>query len=343
VSIPVATLGWREALATPCFNCPTSPCCTYVMLTKLPLQHLLDLDYALYLSNFEGIYLGIGPDRGARVYFYQHCSYLDADSSLCTVHGTSEQPSICVHYNAHSCQYRHAMTADVHPEQPLMDRRRLRWYAEHCAFDDDRKLVAAPDWDELLEAFRSMPLERQPAAPPEPDPVLSMPAHRQPRRLTLADAQVIDPCHGCGAWCCKTLVFSRDRPQTASQLDFFRYCVGFPSVEVGVSDEDWGIVVRTTCRHLEANRCSIFGQDERPLRCSYYDALKCTYRVHFGTPRPDQLVRVTRAQFPVLAAAIGFDELGRIVSLPSVEVLRARIDEAVMSRGNSKEEAAWGQ
>ena len=120
-----------------------------------------------------------------------------------------------------------------------------------------------------------MPLHRTPAPAPEPDPVIGgVAVHRAvpegigrrapARSAATRDPEVSDPCTGCGAWCCKTLVFNRGLPGDASQLEFLRYCLGFPGVEVGVAADSWAVIVRTTCRHLEDNRCSVFGTDERP-------------------------------------------------------------------------------
>jgi hypothetical protein len=337
------TLSFREALQAPCLSCPTSPCCTYLMVLKMQLETLMDMDYALYLVNFEGILLGLGPDASVRVYFHQPCGYLDVPSGLCTVHGTPTQPSICVHYNAHACQYRHAMTVDTFPKQPLADRRRMQWYAEHVLFADDRQIASVPEWADVIDAFEALPLQRQPAPPPAPDAVTEewraivlspnggSGRRSAPRRF--GDPIVSNPCQGCAAWCCQTLVFSRDAPENASQLDYFRYCVGFPGVELGIAEDGWAVIIRTTCRHLDANHtCSVYGTDDRPLKCSYYDALKCTYRVHFGTPRPDQLVRLTRDQFPALADSVVFDDTGRIMALPPLDVLRDRLEDDERTR-----------
>jgi hypothetical protein len=312
------------------------------MLRKIELKTLIDVDYANYLLNFEGITIGLGSDATARVYLNQPCSYLDVPSGLCTVHGTPTQPSICVHYNAHTCQYRHAMTVDTHPEQPLMDRQRMQWFLEQVSFDDDRQVVGFPEWADVIDAFQKIPLERHIAPAPPPDPVteqwrsivLSTDGSRgqRPAARHFADPAVSDPCQGCAAWCCHTLVFSRELPETASQVDYFRYCVGFPGVELGIADDGWAVIVRTTCRHLDGNRCSVYGTDERPLKCSYYDALKCTYRVHFGTPRPEELVRITRDHFPILADTIVFDDVGQIRVLPPVDVLRDRIESEERAR-----------
>jgi hypothetical protein len=339
---PEIRLSYQEARQAPCMSCPTSPCCTHLLLRRFALEDIGDVDYLLYLSNFEGILPSIDEAGKVRVYLYQPCGHLDVPSGLCRVHGTPDQPSVCVHYNAHACQYRYGMTVDLNPRQPLMDRSRVRWYIEHVTFDDERKVAERPDWSDVLEAFSSMPLERQPSPDPGPDPVdeewRAIVLGTKPssdtgyRDLSFADPEVRDPCVGCGAWCCHTLIFGHDLPENTNQFDFFRYCLGFPSVELGISEESWAVVVRTTCRHLQGNRCSVYGTDERPLRCGYYDALKCVYRTNFGSPRPDGLIRVNREHFPVLAASVVFDEQGQVRRVPSNELLRHRIELTMRAR-----------
>ena len=165
-------LTYREALEPPCSSCPTSPCCTYLLLGDFRLETLLDIDHAVYLSNFDGIYLGLDRERKVDIYFHQPCGYLDVPSGLCTVHNTPVQPAVCVQYNAHVCGYRHRMTADVDLERPHLDARRVGWLAEHTVFDDDRRVVGLPEWEEMLDAFRTMPLTRTPAQAPDPDPIM---------------------------------------------------------------------------------------------------------------------------------------------------------------------------
>jgi hypothetical protein len=343
---PEGALSFHDALESPCLTCSTSPCCTYLLvLQQFPLRTLLDVDHARYLLNFDGIIAGLTQDGVAEFYFRQNCRYLDVPSGMCTVHETPDQPAICVHYNAYSCMYRHRMTVEVDPERPLLDRHRLAWYTEHLSFDDARRVVATPTWDEVIEAFHAMPLERDVAPPPPPDPVveewrsitLSTKGARgaAPGLRRVSEPEVSNPCQGCGAWCCKTLIFGREAPKDAGQLDFLRYCLGFPGVELGIGDDGWAIVVRTTCRHLVDNKCSVFGTEERPLKCGYFDALGCKYRIDFGTPRPEGLVRINYAQFGALANAIVFDDLGRIIGLPTVQVLRERVENAERSAAAS--------
>jgi hypothetical protein len=331
-------LTYREALQPPCFSCTTSPCCTYLLLGDFRIETLLDIDHAVYLSNFEGIYLGLDRERKVDIYFHQPCGYLDVPSGLCTVHSTPVQPAVCVQYNAHVCGYRHRMNADVDLDHPHLDARRVGWLAEHTVFDDDRRVVALPGWDDMLDAFRAMPLTRTPAAPPAPDPIMEewrsialSPKAPEGETRTLrryGDPEVSDPCTGCGAWCCQTLIFNRGMPADVSQLEFLRYCLGFPGVEVGVAADSWAVIVRTRCRHLEDNRCAVFGTGERPLKCGYYDAVSCSYRRHFGDPRPPDIVRVSRQQFRLVMDSIIFNDLGRVVAIPPLDVLRNRLEAA---------------
>jgi hypothetical protein len=334
-------LSFREARQAPCMTCSTSPCCTYLLLRDFQLDTVLDVDYAQYLLNFDGIYLGLAKDRKMDVYLYQPCGYLDVPTGLCTVHSTPLQPAVCVHYNGHCCGYRSRMTVEVDPERPILNRARMDWLAEHMVFDDERRVTGGPQWDDILAAFETLPLERTPLAAPEPDPMIeqwrsiALTAKSQrdePSVHRYADAEVSDPCQSCSAWCCKKLVFNRGLPVNASQLEFLRYCLGFPGVEVGVAADGWAVIVSTRCRHLYGDRCSVFGSEERPLRCSYFDALSCSFRSHFGVPRPEEIVRVNRDQFGLVANSIVFDELGQVVAIPPVNVLRNLLEDAERGR-----------
>jgi hypothetical protein len=125
------------------------------------------------------------------------------------------------------------------------------------------------------------------------------------------------------------LLFERPPPTDASELDEFKYCLGFPSIEIGITDHGWNILIHTTCRHLQANRCSVFGLGSRPRLCQEIDAVGCHYRINLGTPRPDGFVAVGLDNFSVLSESIVFDQLGHVVAVPSVEVLRQRIEQRV--------------
>ncbi len=340
------TLSYREALAPPCSSCTSSPCCTHLLLRDFRMDTIMDVDYATFLLNFEGILLAIRPDRQVDVYLYQPCGNLDVDRGLCQVHGSALQPAVCITYQSHTCSYRKVFTTDLHAEKPLLDAHRMAWLAEQITFDDDRRISGFPAWDDLLAGLAALPTERRPAPARGPDPmaeewrsvVLGHKPDAGDRRgefHRFSSPAVSDPCEGCGAWCCRTLVFDRGLPQTSSQVEFLRYCIGFPNVEIGLADTGWAVIVHATCRHLDGNRCSVYGQPERPLKCSYYDPFACAYRGHFGVPNPDDIVRVSRHHFPAVADSVVFDGLGRVVAIPPLDVLREQVARAEVAAASA--------
>jgi hypothetical protein len=135
-----------------------------------------------------------------------------------------------------------------------------------------------------------------------------------------------DPCEGCAAWCCKSLVFPQSVPATAKQMDYFKFCLGFPGVQIGISDEGWALLVLTTCRHLTGNRCGVYGLPERPLRCRYYSAQSCSYKPIFAAERPGNLLRIGLSDLPAMMSLMRFDSLGKIVEMPPLARIRGRIE-----------------
>jgi hypothetical protein len=197
------------------------------------------------------------------------------------VHDTDEQPEICKNYNPYSCWYRASMTSMVTPDFMFVDRSRLEFLSAHVTFADNRDISGIPDWDQLLVSMAGIADDEpwEDAAPPTDA------AYQQWRALvhmeqphetppsepesTLAYTDNASPCDACSAPCCETLTFPQGLPGTRSSVDFYRFCLGFPGVELLVTDLGWSIAIKSRCRHLKDSRCSIFGQPERPLFCRY--------------------------------------------------------------------------
>ena len=148
--------------------------------------------------------------------------------------------------------------------------------------------------------------------------------------------EFLDACSGCGAYCCKTLVFPHGRPSHRRNLDYLQFALGFPGVEVGVSDGEWQLVVRARCRHLtDDDRCGVYGSPERPSICRYYDASTCSYVVQFGQTRPRGFLRVRlEVSSGELVARIAANQAsGAVTSFAEADALvlvpadRERIDE----------------
>lgn len=334
--LPRLSLGQaKEVSASPCTTCSGAPCCTYLPLHRFRIEDIHQLDHALYVLNFDRIELGLHASGDWDVYYRAPCRFLDGERYLCRLHDTPAQPRVCRDFDPYGCWYR---THLANPSDDLLriDRRRMEAIAARIELDDDRHIVAVPDWETLqreLPALEPMPaptasVERDPVHDPVYErwraEVLSpSPPATRPRRTY---AQVRDPCTGCDAPCCKTLLFPHPVSTTAADLDYLRFCLGFPGLELGVSDGAWSLVVKTTCRHLADNRCSIFGRPERPMLCTYFDASHCAYRTQFGTPRPEGFVHLRLEELDALTSAVALDDTGRIVELPSAEQLRARIE-----------------
>ncbi|GIG23016.1 hypothetical protein Cch01nite_37400 [Cellulomonas chitinilytica] len=312
----VATrLTLADARRSPCLTCSTTPCCTHLPVHTFRMTTLMDLDEARYLLNFDGIELGLSSSGEWSVYYGRPCRFLDTAAGLCTIHATERQPQICRTYNPYTCWYKRAFGGES-DEFVWVDREALDRIGEQVAFDEHRTIVEVPSWEDLLAS----------AAPP---PVASAAAVSRAVPLTLGPTRLRSdapaepqphsyddlrhPCDDCGAYCCTRLVFPKPRPATNVELDFWRLCLGFPGVEVGIGGDAWSLIVETTCRHLDAGgRCSVYGSPERPLRCSYYDEWKCAYKPRFGGGDTGFL-RMGLDEFDAFLADLTFDAAGRVL------------------------------
>lgn len=101
-----------------------------------------------------------------------------------------------------------------------------------------------------------------------------------------------------------------------------------------MADGQWSVIVRTTCRHLQDGRCSVYGQDERPLLCKYYDAWKCDYKPQFGQARPAGFMRVRLEQWEWLVGSLAYNEDGTILAIPPLEELRLSVEAQWRARGS---------
>lgn len=314
---------------SPCDSCASTPCCTTLPLIRVQPRTAVELDHLHYVAGFANIELGLQDNGEWQVFYRQPCRFLAA--GRCSVHGSDEQPHHCRNYNPYSCWYKPIFDGPVQVRgYTRVDFRRMQYLRQLVVVNrEDGRLVRWPQAADLEVPFSQAPLE--PVLPADANPM------REEWRAWLRDAGHSlplahettgeDPCGGCAAWCCKTLTFPLPVPSTARDLDYMRYCLGFPGIEIGIADGRWVIVVRTTCRHLQDSRCSLYGNPERPLLCNSYDARNCTYVVEFGTPRPPDFLRLSLEEFELLAESIEFDEYGNILVGAAVTPLRRFVEE----------------
>lgn len=324
-----------EALESPCKSCSTSPCCTHLPLTTFQVTSLLELDHAAYLLNFDRIELGLSAGGEWSAYYALPCRFLDRSTFTCSIHNTPEQPEICVNYNPYGCWYKRVFTTRDSSEFVRIDRPRLALLTAQIEFDDDRQIVSVPVWDDIVALMAAHDDQAKDPAPEPPtsDPMIEQwqalvltPSAEAPATRARSFAELRDPCNGCDAFCCSTLVFPQALPQHTSSFDYLRFCLGFPGVGLVISNGVWSLSIKTSCRHLQAGRCSIYGQAERPLICKYYDAMKCDYRVQFGEVRPEHSMQVQLDQYDALLACLSFDDNGNLLELPILEELRGSVE-----------------
>ena len=330
-----AVLSHREAMQSPCLQCAESPCCSYLPVHKFTVRTLTDVDYAGYLLNFTGIELGLDAQGQWSVYFRQRCRHLSEVDGSCGLHGTAAQPIVCQQYNPYQCWYKRVMTVAASDEFIRVDRRRLDWLVERTHYDEHRRIVSSPSWHNLVAAFDDLPLDVTPLPhpPPERSPSASLapPSGRRslpvistgPRRYT--DLTAGSPCDGCAAFCCTRVEFPLAVPHSVASLDFVKFSLGFPGVTVGITDAGWRLIVATTCRHLSGGRCAAYGTPQRPIKCSYYDAWRCTFRRDHDKADPAAIVTVTLEQYDWLLEAVSLDDGGSVTAMPDAASLRGHL------------------
>jgi hypothetical protein len=141
------------------------------------------------------------------------------------------------------------------------------------------------------------------------------------------------PCHDCTAPCCTTLVFPASPPVTASNLDYLRFALGFPGVEVVVTGDEWQLAVTSSCRHHVGGRCAAYGTSERPIRCEYLDAWQCRPRATFDVVPSPAATRIRLEEFPAVLSCFAFDDGGVSVAVPDADAVRAAIEHAWRTAG----------
>lgn len=318
--------------ANPCLTCEGSPCCSYLPLHSIEPTTYLELDGLYKMLLFERVELGLSSSGTWSVYYTYACRFLERDQYMCGIHDTELQPKTCVYYKPYGCWYRRVLTGPAEEDYLRVDLPRFRRIVELYRFDDNRRIVQTPPWEQVQQVCAEE-LERETATladtAPSPDVAIwdlalePTPAPALPEAGGFLDV-LGDPCRACPSPCCHYLCIPNSPSETFMSLDFNRFALGFPGVELGISDTTWWLMLQSRCRYYdaEAGGCGVYGQPERPLACTYFNQWSCTYRHEFTQALPEGFVRLRYEHFPVLAALMQFDERGRVTRHPSVDELQ---------------------
>ena len=134
------------------------------------------------------------------------------------------------------------------------------------------------------------------------------------------EAAAGNPCSACAAPCCRMLLIPHPTPGTFMDLDYIRYMLGFPSVEMILNrDGSWQVSIDSVCGFLdqETNLCTVHATPRKPKTCVFFNPHHCWYKRNFTSDDPPDIIRIDQGTFELLLEAVRFDEHGEIVELPS--------------------------
>lgn len=107
----------------------------------------MEMDYIRYMLGFPAIKMILRKDGNWQVKVEQNCGYLDSNTNLCTVHGTSRQPKTCSFYNPHHCWYKRNYTKDRFVDLVEMDLTKYETLLDHIQFDEEGAIIKIPSWE----------------------------------------------------------------------------------------------------------------------------------------------------------------------------------------------------
>jgi hypothetical protein len=329
-------LSYYEAVKSPCEACSSSPCCYLFQLDLVTVNNLMDLDTINYYLNFDNIDICLSPGGEWTVYYNYPCRFYVKEKSICTLHATPQKPGICVHYNPYYCFYKKSKSTGPDRQQGVIwiNRERMDAVMARVSFDEDRYLIDLPEKEHLYRELSGIPYSGpNPAAAPTEDKAAAEWKHSVISGTGLPEETVVkshldfrSPCGDCDSYCCKNLMFPTQIPATYSSLDYIIYALGFPGIELGISNDQWYINVKTTCAYLDGAQCSLYGKRERPLVCKFANPNHCFHRACFSLPKPNGFMRIGFEEFNWLLENFKFDNFGNILEYPEVGLLRSHIE-----------------
>jgi hypothetical protein len=139
-----------------------------------------------------------------------------------------------------------------------------------------------------------------------------------------------NPCTNCSAPCCRMALVPHPAPSTFMDLDYIRYMVGFPSIQMVLnSDGQWQVMIEDTCRFLDphTNLCTVHNTPRKPKTCVFFNPHQCWYKRNFhNNPNPVELIRIDLEAFEAILEYIRFDENGAIIEIPTWEFMRELVN-----------------
>jgi len=143
--------------------------------------------------------------------------------------------------------------------------------------------------------------------------------------------KLANPCQNCEAPCCKMLLIPYQTPNTFMDLDYIRYMLGFPGVNMILhKNGTWQVQIEENCNHLnlENNLCKLHDSPQKPKTCSFFNPHNCFYKRNFTGDHIRNIIKINAHSFGIIVNQIKFDELGNIISIPQQELIERIVQES---------------
>ncbi len=148
--------------------------------------------------------------------------------------------------------------------------------------------------------------------------------------LTFKDCSNGNPCLNCTAPCCRVIMIPHKTPATFMDLDFIRYLLNFPRIEVAVSKSgEWLILIREVCRQFDqdSHSCKVHATNEQPFTCQYYNPYQCWYKPNLAFTSPRDICILKRETFEYWTQWVRLNEISEVISAPDFEESRKLLQE----------------
>lgn len=328
-------MGLAMISTSPCMSCTEAPCCSHLEIFNFPVRTAKDLDQAIYFANFSNIEVTLNPNWYCHIYFRSQCQHFSKESG-CNIHNQPEQPLVCVNYSPYSCYFKPNMVDKQQPKTDAIWMNAQRWQALIPALEfGTNGEIMPPQWNNLAHFigqidYLSAPAQQQTAAVPDAPYtnwlIASERQHFPSEQQSFNLSQYRSICDSCSSWCCTHLSVPFKTPTQFKDIDYLRYCLNFPGTQIVISDRGWSLLVKTPCTHLQDNRCSIYDQPERPQICRYYPEQDCYYRKTTAKVRPENYIRLAKAEFDLIEELFRFNSEGVLIQTPEATQVRAIVE-----------------
>ena len=164
---PVAFLGRNptfaeQAAGNPCDGC-SAPCCRLSIVPQAEPRTFRALDNLRFLVAHEDHELLLDRQGRWHLAVERRCTLL-TDDNRCSVHGTAQQPKICVYFNPYGCWYKRNFHEVAEPPDLIrLDLAAFDRVVAQVGFDPDGNVTHVPPYAEL----RRLAAANQPADPGE--------------------------------------------------------------------------------------------------------------------------------------------------------------------------------